>query len=187
MIKLMIFLTCAIIAIIAIWIIIVVLSNNSKYDDYVNYIKSTKNKYQEITFNAFKAVYPYLEQYIRINTFVSGEYIKVILPSKKCKKDVSALPYALRLQVEESIFGCHYILLFPNYKELKNAVNFVKEEREKASRISINKAFAERASVDVLKFCQKEIQADLEKAEVEITKACKDIKYYAGEINKYDF
>lgn len=177
MIKLIIFLSCAVIAI---WTILVVLSNNAKYGAYVEHIKTTNYKYQEITFNAFKAMYPYLKQYIHIRTFVSGEYIKVVLPSERCQKDVSALTSALRLRVEQDVFGCHYILLFPNYKELKNAIKFVKEEREKATQTFRDKYFAERASVDVLKFCQKEIQADLEKAEAEITKAREDINYYAG-------
>ena len=59
----------------------------------------------------------------------------------------------------------------------------MKEYRNKAEQVRVEKYFTKRSSIDVLKYCQDAIQKDIEATQKKMADACEDIKEKVKEIN----
>lgn len=160
----------------------------NNYERTVKYLKTCSYPYQEITYDVFVSAFPYLDKHAAIKKveefFDPGEHIVVDLPreEKKIKYRTPFRDYYFpEYSWEER--GQRYILLFPDYKQHEQALAYLKEYRNKAEQIRVEKDFTRRSSVDVLKYCQDAIQKDIEATQKKMADACEDIKEKVKEIN----
>ena len=143
----------------------------------------TKNNYGQAV-EYMKVFKFYIRICSRFNDFYSvGEHIVVNLPREE-KKVKYTTPFRDFYIPEYSWERCQrYILLFPDYKQHEQALAYLKEYRNKAEQIRVEKDFTRRSSVDVLKYCQDAIQKDIEATQKKMADACEDIKEKVKEIN----
>lgn len=157
------------------------------YERTVKYLKTCSYPYQEITYDVFVSAFPYLDKYAAIKKveefFDTGEHIIVDLPRKE-EKVKYRTPFRDYYFPEYSWERSQrYILLFPDYKQHEHALAYMKEYRNKAEQMRVEKDFTGRSSIDVLKYCQDAIQKDIEATQKKMADACEDIKEKVKEIN----
>ena len=154
----------------------------NNYEQTVKYLKTCSYPYQEISYDVFVSAFPYLDKYAGIkktNEFYDvGEHIVVDLPRKEEK-----VKYSFYMPEYSWERNQRYILLFPDYKQHEQALAYIKEYRNKAEQVRVEKDFTGRSSVDVLKYCQDAIQKDIEATQKKMADACEDIKEKVKEIN----
>lgn len=158
----------------------------NNYERTVKYLKTCSYPYQEITYDVFVSAFPYLDKHAMIKKvddfYNAGEHIVVSLPRKEKVKYVN--PFNSFYMPEYSLEReQRYILLFPDYKQHEHALAYMKEYRNKAEQMRVEKDFTKRSSVDVLKYCQDAIQKDIEATQKKMADACEDIKEKVKEIN----
>lgn len=157
------------------------------YERTVKYLKTCSYPYQEISYDVFISAFPYLDKYAEIkktNEFCDvGEHIIVDLPRQgQTVKYVNPFSgFSIPEYFDERYQ--RYILLFPNYKQHEKALAYMKDYRNKAEQVRIEKDFTERSTIDVLKYCQNAIQKDIEATQKKMADACEDIKEKVKEIN----
>ena len=159
----------------------------NNYERMLNYLKTCSYPYQEISYDVFVSAFPYLDKHAGIkktNEFYEvGEHIVVDLPRQK-QKAKYVNPFGGFYMPEYSWERDErYILLFPDYKQHEQALAYMKEYRKKAEQMRVEKDFAKRSSIDVLKYCQDAIQKDIEATQKKMADACEDIKEKVKEIN----
>lgn len=157
------------------------------YEQTVKYLKTCSYPYQEISYDVFVSAFPYLDKHAGIKKtddfYNVGEHIIVNLPREE-KKVKYTTPFRDFYIPEYSWERCQrYILLFPDYKQHEQALAYLKEYRNKAEQMRVEKDFTRRSSVDVLKYCQDAIQKDIEATQKKMADACEDIKEKVKEIN----
>ncbi len=160
--------------------------SKDNYERMLKYLKNCSYPYQEITYDVFVSAFPYLKSYASTKTTSDykqvGLHIVVDLPRQEKVKYVN--PFSGFYMPSYSCENTQrYILLFPDYKQHEKALAYMKEYRDKEHQIRIDKSFAERSSVDVLKYCQDAIQKDIEATQKKMASACEDIKEKVKEIN----
>jgi hypothetical protein len=159
----------------------------NNYEQTVKYLKTCSYPYQEISYDVFVSAFPYLDKHAGIKKtddfYNVGEHIIVNLPREE-KKVKYTTPFRDFYIPEYSWERCQrYILLFPDYKQHEQALAYLKEYRNKAEQMRVEKDFTRRSSVDVLKYCQDAIQKDIEATQKKMADACEDIKEKVKEIN----
>ena len=159
----------------------------NNYEQTVKYLKTCSYPYQEISYDVFVSAFPYLDKHAGIKKtddfYNVGEHIVVNLPREE-KKVKYTTPFRDFYIPEYSWERCQrYILLFPDYKQHEQALAYLKEYRNKAEQIRMEKDFTRRSSVDVLKYCQDAIQKDIEATQKKMADACENIKEKVKEIN----
>ena len=157
------------------------------YEQTVKYLKACIYPYQEISYDVFVSTFPYLDKYAVIRTIDEfnkvGEHIIVNLPYKSQKvKYVNSFSDFYMPEYLKERYQC-YILLFPDYKQHEQALAYMKDYRNKAKQMRMEKDFVERSSISVLKYCQNAIQKDIEETQKKMADACEDIKEKVKEIN----
>lgn len=157
------------------------------YEQTVKYLKTCSYPYQEISYDVFVSAFPYLDKHAGIKKtddfYNIGEHIIVNLPREE-KKVKYVTPFSSFYRPEYSWErNQRYILLFPDYKQHEQALAYMKEYRNKAEQIRVEKDFTGRSSIDVLKYCQDAIQKDIEATQKKMADACEDIKEKVKEIN----
>lgn len=157
------------------------------YERTVKYLKTCSYPYQEITYDVFVSAFPYLDKHAAIKKvddfYNAGEHIIVNLPRKE-EKVKYVTPFREFYIPEYSWERCQrYILLFPDYKQHEQALAYMKDYRNKAEQMRVEKDFTGRSSLDVLKYCQDAIQKDIEATQKKMADACEDIKEKVKEIN----
>lgn len=157
------------------------------YQRTVEYLKTCSYPYQEISYDVFVSAFPYLDKYAgikKVNDFYDvGQHIVVdLLRKEKQVKYVNPFSdfYIPEYSWEKTQ---QYILLFPDYKQHEQALAYMKEYRKKAEQMRVEKDFAGRSTIDVLKYCQDAIQKDIEATQKKMADACEDIKEKVKEIN----
>lgn len=161
--------------------------NKKNYEQTVKYLKTCSYPYQEISYDVFVSAFPYLDKHAGIKKtddfYNVGEHIIVNLPREE-KKVKYTTPFRDFYIPEYSWErDQRYILLFPDYKQHEQALAYLKEYRNKAEQMRVEKDFTRRSSVDVLKYCQDAIQKDIEATQKKMADACEDIKEKVKEIN----
>ena len=159
----------------------------NNYEQTVKYLKTCSYPYQEISYDVFVSAFPYLDKHAGIKKtddfYNVGEHIIVNLPREE-KKVKYTTPFRDFYIPEYSWERCQrYILLFPDYKQHEQALAYMKEYRNKAEQVRVEKDFTGRSSIDVLKYCQDAIQKDIEATQKKMADACEDIKEKVKEIN----
>ena len=159
----------------------------NNYERTVKYLKTCSYPYQEISYDVFVSAFPYLDKHAGIKKtddfYNVGEHIIVNLPREE-KKVKYTTPFRDFYIPEYSWERCQrYILLFPDYKQHEQALAYMKEYRNKAEQVRVEKDFTGRSSIDVLKYCQDAIQKDIEATQKKMADACEDIKEKVKEIN----
>lgn len=157
------------------------------YERTVKYLKTSSYPYQEISYDVFVSTFPYLDKYAGIRTIDEfndvGEHIIVDLP-RQGQKVKYVNPFSgFSMPEYPWEINQRYILLFPDYKQHEQALAYMKNYRNKAEQVRIEKDFAERSSINVLKYCQDAIQKDIEATQKKMADACEDIKEKVKEIN----
>lgn len=159
----------------------------NNYEQTVKYLKTCSYPYQEISYDVFVSAFPYLDKHAGIKKtddfYNVGEHIVVNLPREEKKVKYTTPFREFYIPAEYSERCQRYILLFPDYKQHEQALAYMKEYRNKAEQIRVEKDFTRRSSVDVLKYCQDAIQKDIEATQKKMADACEDIKEKVKEIN----
>lgn len=155
------------------------------YERTVKYLKACSYPYQEISYDVFVSTFPYLDKYAVIRMIDEkfnnvGEHIIVNLPYKRQKVNFFS-DFSMPEYFEERYQ--RYILLFPDYKQHEQALAYMKDYRNKAEQMRMEKDFVERSSISVLRYCQNAIQKDIEETQKKMADACEDIKEKVKEIN----
>ena len=164
-------------------------TGKSKYENVLAHIKESVYPYQEMKYDVFVSSFPYLENYLEIKQLSSytdkGEYFVVNLPIEK--QDVKYYQrdnfFGTYIPISSCIDTKRYILLFPDAKQHHDAINFARAEWARIRKKREEKKFAERSTIDVLKYCQDAIQKDIEATQKKMADACEDIKEKVKEIN----